>query len=554
MEDYSLQINPAISNNSLSIENDSNDYLKIMNINDNDNFDYDNYDSDNLNNIFNISTPDNKEVSFDEQNNDLNPDNMDDFIQLFLEYYYKKEFDNIIIKLENKFSNFFNSKNNGLLYLLYKLKFYEFLREGKIEEAKKFYREKLFILLKEVKKGEWEIKCKFFNKLINKPIYISKQGDLQEKYSKQFTYELEKAVKNYLNEQEDSQNKELFSKNSSTSIQFDNIINTNSSYYQIIDNKNKSNESSFDLDLENRSTKEEFSDFEENILPKNYVEKEEIKIESTHTQIDQKKKFILEEDDDDENNNIINTSSKKIEINFSPKKNDSKQIDKKKNGKNGKKNRGGGDKEEIIFNQLPFLNSFKPKYIKRETLDKKIIRSFKKFITKEYNEKKFVINSKSMDENFFINLINGNLFPPIDFKNINTGEYVKFNSFNCNYLLWFFSKKGVKDIYTHFVNEKGKEFLEKLNSQYNISVEEKNQLKSYIMNYPFIFDISLINNIAQGTEISHMYRTLEKNKQIQFKKCNKEKDLKLNRDKSSSDEVKFKKLRSREFIEDEDEI
>ena len=191
------------------------------------------------------------------------------------------------------------------------------------------------------------------------------------------------------------------------------------------------------------------------------------------------------------------------------------------------------------------MNSFKTKYIKRETIDKKIIRSFKNYTIKEYKANRLVIDEKTMDQNFFINFVNGNMIPPLDFHDINTGEYIKFNSFNCSFLLWFFSKKGVKEIYNQFINEKGKEFTEDLSQYYEISNEEKNQLNSYIMNFPNIFDISLVNSITQGATVKHLYRTVDKNKKFKERERRRKGDLDLRRQKSN--ESNLERCRSREF-------
>ena len=242
------------------------------------------------------------------------------------------------------------------------------------------------------------------------------------------------------------------------------------------------------------------------------------------------------------NNNLYEnlTNFKKLNIN----ENTNTKNNKRKNNKKGKNNKN----EEIIFNQLPFLNSFKPKYIKRETIDKKIIRTFKNYVVKENKAKRLEINEAKMDRVFFINLIYGNLSPPIDFVDGTTGEVVKFNSFNCNFLLWFFSKKGVKDVYLQFINEKGKEFINQLSEHYEISPDEKNQLNNYISNYPFIFDISIVNNITNGGEINHLYRTVEKNKKIQNEKRKRDNDLDLKRyDSNSSDEGRRERSRSKDF-------
>ena len=100
-----------------------------------------------------------------------------------------------------------------------------------------------------------------------------------------------------------------------------------------------------------------------------------------------------------------------------------------------------------------------------------------------------------MERVFFLNLLYGNLLPPIDFVDGTTRQVVKFSSFNCNLLLWLFCKKGVKDVYLQFINEKEKEFINKLSQHYEILPDEKNQLNNYISNYIFIFDISIVNNI-----------------------------------------------------------
>ena len=73
------------------------------------------------------------------------------------------------------------------------------------------------------------------------------------------------------------------------------------------------------------------------------------------------------------------------------------------------------------------------------------------------------------------------------------------------------------------------------------------------MNYPFIFDLSLVNNITQGTKITHVYRTIDKNKIIQNKKKNRENDLDLKRNKSSSSSIDKmrERSRSRDFENDE---
>ena len=589
--------------------------------------------------IFTPFLPDNKEDILNEIH-DVNK--VDEFIISFQkvldDYYFDKNYDGIIERIEKRFPYFFNEKTNGLLYIIQKMKFFELLKEDNIPEAKQFYQDKLLFLIKEIKKDNWEIKNKFFIKLLNNPKLISKQGDLQKKYYDRYTYQLETAIRNFLhenNKEYDDQNSQddlpLLNSNSnnafnhlysSSSIEvnslkksYNNISNINVEYnnnkLKDIESKDPiaNEENKDDLDLENYSTKEEFSDFEDEIQQKcidNQELKEKTDVSSIklndNEDIISESEFKLnsfgENSPDfslpisscqsklfkssfDEENNFINlpeqnefnidTSTKNLYKNFDNDEPDNKFNDNKNNAniihfgeistniniiekENKKKEKKKGNKknktkkEETIFSQLPYLNSFKPKYIKRETIDKKIIRLFKNYVIKEYKERRFEIDKKIMDQNFFINLINGNMLPPLEFHEVDTDEYIKFNSFNCSYLLWFFSKKGVKEIYNQFISEKGKEFISDMGQYYEIGTEEeKDQLNTYIMNMPNIFDITLVNNITQGETVMHLYRTVDKNKRIKERQTRKKNDLDLKRLKSNESQRERERSRSRDF-------
>ena len=152
---------------------------------------------------------------------------MDEFIISFQselnQYYFKKNFDDLIARIEKQFPYFFNEKTNGLLYLIHKMKFFELLIEDRLQEAKQFYQDKLLFLIKEIKKDNWEVKNKFFIKLINNPKLLLKQGNLEKKYYDKFSYELEQAIRNFLHEN----NKEDENQNSQDDLP---LINSNSSF------------------------------------------------------------------------------------------------------------------------------------------------------------------------------------------------------------------------------------------------------------------------------------------------------------------------------------
>ena len=656
---FNLNLIPVFSENLLTYKQSSSDSLELK---EKDQISY--YEEqeqkdkfvESYQKVFNPYTADNKKDTIMEVHDIID---VDDFIvefQKHLDYYYfGKDFDTIIEKIEKRFPFFFNDKTNGLLYIIQKLKFFELLIQDKLEEAKQFYKEKLIFLVKEIKKENWEKKNKFFMKLIKKPKLITKQGKLLNKYYDQYSYELEKAIRNFFhenNEEDDISKKDLLNINGNSNSSLNHLFSSSSIEMDFsVKNKGINSETGFnfkikqsseitkdtikvseeekeDLDYENYSTKEEFSDFEDEIQQKcvdNQEQKEQNEEkEENIINLNNSKHFennenylnnsfeqdfklspiyddspdmsfpfmpfpdkssknsfshIEEEEENiiignNKNEFIIDTSSKNLHNNLEEDKfnnnfnnfnankekteNQSKiqfeeintninvpkkQIEKKETKKYNKKKKS--NKEETIFNQLPYLNSFKPKYIKRETIDKKIIRSFKNYTIKEYKANRLVIDEKTMDQNFFINFVNGNMLPPLDFHDVNTDEYVKFNSFNCSYLLWFFSKKGVKEVYNQFINEKGKEFIDDLSQYYEISNEEKNQLNSYIMNFPNIFDISLVNSITQGATVKHLYRTVDKNKKFKERERRRKGDLDLRRQKSN--ESNLERCRSREY-------
>ncbi len=656
---FNLNLIPVFSENLLTYKQSSSDSLELKEKNEIPYYEEQEQKDkfvESYQKVFNPYTADNKKDTIMEVHDIID---VDDFIvefQKHLDYYYfGKDFDTIIEKIEKRFPFFFNDKTNGLLYIIQKLKFFELLIQDKLEEAKQFYKEKLIFLVKEIKKENWEKKNKFFIKLLKKPKLITKQGKLLNKYYDQYSYELEKAIRNFFhenNEEDDISKKDLPNINGNSNSSLNHLFSSSSIEMDFsVKNKGSNSETGFnfkikqsseitkdtikvneeekeDLDYENYSTKEEFSDFEDEIQQKcvdNQEQKEQneekeeniinlnnskhfennenylnnsfeqdfklspiyddspdmsfpfmpfpdksLKNSFSHIEEEEeniiignnKNEFIidtssknlhnnLEEDKFNNNFNNFNANKEKTEnqskIQFEeintninvPKK----QIEKKETKKYNKKKKN--NKEETIFNQLPYLNSFKPKYIKRETIDKKIIRSFKNYTIKEYKANRLVIDEKTMDQNFFINFVNGNMIPPLDFHDVNTDEYVKFNSFNCSYLLWFFSKKGVKEVYNQFINEKGKEFIDDLSQYYEISNEEKNQLNSYIMNFPNIFDISLVNSITQGATVKHLYRTVDKNKKFKERERRRKGDLDLRRQKSN--ESNLERCRSREF-------
>ena len=430
-------------------------------------------------------------------------DDIDSFILYFQNKLKSIYFNDAIVEilniLETQFPNFFQV-NLSFLFFLQKLKFFQMLKQGKQKEADIFYNENLIRLLRESRPNQWKKKHKLYCSMIKKPSIFIKM-DILEKYYGHFQYQLDNAIRNYLG----GNNKQNTVKNQ---IEEDEI------------NTDKNNDT--EANIENESTKDNFSDFEDEIQFKLYNEENQ----------DEKKHLI----DDDifintHSNNYIfnnnlndstfeynklyfiddqmdsNSSNKKINNNIARENNNSSNsiISTQNSFERKSKKVKKENNEDSLFKKLPILSSFKPKYTKRETIDKKIIRSFKQFIVNQYNQKLFDPNT-SKDYSFFLILINNNILPPIDIYDVSSNEKIYFKSFNANFLLWFFSKQGIKELYSKFIQIEGTNFIDNISKYYEISEEERLSLINYFNNLPFIFDITLVNNLTNGKEINHIYR------------------------------------------------
>jgi hypothetical protein len=165
---------------------------------------------------------------------------------------------------------------------------------------------------------------------------------------------------------------------------------------------------------------------------------------------------------------------------------------------------------ENLQKKLPMLKSFKPKYTKRENVDKKIIRRFKMFLKEKNKDKMLVFNGNNYDKHFWIMFLNGNLFPPMKYTDNTTGECVDFKSFNTKYLLWIFSKKGAKELYEKFLQEEASAAIANITSEYGVQdSNDLKQLESYVYNFSNIFDLNSVSTTksrsASGNDINLLY-------------------------------------------------
>jgi len=144
---------------------------------------------------------------------------------------------------------------------------------------------------------------------------------------------------------------------------------------------------------------------------------------------------------------------------------------------------------EKTKNVKPNLKDFNAKFTKRENIDKKILRKFRKFI-KEKNKKNLLdwigigLNQTQID--FWLNFIGDNMLPPMKYKENN--EEFQFRSFNTKYLLWLLSHKGFINLYKIYLDEKYDELISMFIIKYSLKHnDELNQLIFYIKNLSDIF-------------------------------------------------------------------
>jgi hypothetical protein len=151
-----------------------------------------------------------------------------------------------------------------------------------------------------------------------------------------------------------------------------------------------------------------------------------------------------------------------------------------------------------IKSKIPFLREFNIKFTKRENIDKKLVRKFRKFL-KSFLQKNSMNVSLLEDSDFWSAFINEELYPPMKFRCLDQNRVFEFKSFNTNYMAWIFSVKKADTFYREFIKEKGEEVFKSILNKNQRSIncfdeQEKNhicqQLRYYIINLANIFKVN----------------------------------------------------------------
>ena len=176
----------------------------------------------------------------------------------------------------------------------------------------------------------------------------------------------------------------------------------------------------------------------------------------------------------------------------------------------------------------PFLKNFNTKFIKKENIDKKIFRKFRKYFKKYYVENK---NLSIFQKNqiFWKKFQSKNLLPPLKIKSYNDKE-LEFKSFNAQYLIWLFSQEGVSELFRIFINNEGENIINGFITEYNLTqtkdVNIVDKLRNYLNKIPEVYNSpdkkSILdeNSESYSTEFNEKKDEVKANNQFLSSKFN----------------------------------
>lgn len=143
--------------------------------------------------------------------------------------------------------------------------------------------------------------------------------------------------------------------------------------------------------------------------------------------------------------------------------------------------------------KLEELKKYTFKSVKRENIDKKIIRKFRNFIKNQ------VKNVENQDD-FVKDYANNSLFPPFTYKT------QSFKSFNSSYMIWLFSNQEIYQLYDEFISINHDEINDFLIKSLKIHDEnEKILVSNYIININKVYSkhSQLLSLISNANETKH---------------------------------------------------
>jgi len=155
--------------------------------------------------------------------------------------------------------------------------------------------------------------------------------------------------------------------------------------------------------------------------------------------------------------------------------------------------------------RIPYLKKFNPKSIKREEIDKKIIRKFKKYLKDKMRSKSFLHHFAGLS--FWKDFTTNNLLPPMVYKENN--EEIEFKSFNSNFIVWLFSKNEAKNLYNKFLDDNKDELLESLKQMIKVTITddiiiELTNIFEYVQCFADIYSVYTVS--SNDIDVSKKYK------------------------------------------------
>ena len=138
----------------------------------------------------------------------------------------------------------------------------------------------------------------------------------------------------------------------------------------------------------------------------------------------------------------------------------------------------------------PFLKTFNPKFLKKENIDKKIFRRFRKFVKSLYKKNKNLpvfIKNPLFWHKFYVK----NLLPPVKIALNHNGNLIEHKSFNTQYLIWLFNQQGTTELFEMFAKNELEFVINNFIEEYDLSESKEpgiiEKIKQYIKYIPEIY-------------------------------------------------------------------
>ena len=143
------------------------------------------------------------------------------------------------------------------------------------------------------------------------------------------------------------------------------------------------------------------------------------------------------------------------------------------------------------------LKEFQFKFTKRENIDKKILRKFRKFLKEQYKKNQINVINILSNNKFWSDFVSLNLLPPFSY----IIEEKEFKSFNTGYMCWVFEHPNSIELYNIFIKPNYQYLINHFETKYHLNQndDEYNQLKTYINTLAVVFGTGQAN---ESTTIS----------------------------------------------------